>query len=290
MGEESVQRTRNPWSTRKKDSAPRGVYRHPSGKWAVRYTCGGGHIHKEKTGSLKSEAERIYHERRNRAQREPGWCPAAEMQRERQRVRLEIEREKARITFRDYAKGYLDWAKLQKRSWTTDRAQLSTLLPRFGDRKLDEVSTADVERFRDQLAERRSRATVNRYLALLSAMYSRAVRLGFVKTNPAKGVTKFRENNQRVMYLTAEEEAAICSALPTNLQPLFVVSINTGLRWSEQLSLKWKHIDPIIRIMTVARSKHGQARTVPMNSTVQSVLVNLASQRQRLGCPDSERC
>ena len=80
-------------------------------------------------------------------------------------------REKPRITFRDYASGYLEWAKLQKRSWTTEQAQLSTLLPRFGDRKLDEISSADVERVRDRLAERPARATVNRYLALLSGAH-----------------------------------------------------------------------------------------------------------------------
>src|SRR5437016_4868114 len=208
MGDEHKGHTRGLWSTKKRVDAPRGVYRHPSGRWAVRYTCSGGHIHKEKTGPLKSEAERIYHERRNRAQREPGWCPKIETSRARERVRAEQAREMARITFRQCAAGYLEWAKQQKRSWTTDKAQLNVLLPIFGDRKLDQITSADIERLRDLLSERRARATVNRYLALLSGMYSRAIRLGLVSANPVRGVAKFRENNQRVMYLTAEEETA----------------------------------------------------------------------------------
>jgi len=157
---------------------------------------------------------------------------------------------------------------------------LSTLLPKFGDRKLDELTTADTERFRDWLAERRARATVNRYLALLSGMYSRAIRLGLASTNPAKGVAKFRENNERVMYLTPDEETAIYQALPPDLRPLFVVSVNTGLRWSEQMSLRWKDVDVLTGIITVQRSKHGQARQVPMNSTVRSVLLDLGGQRR----------
>ena len=40
-------------STRKKDSAPRGVFRHESGAWAIRFACGSGHIHEEKTGSIR---------------------------------------------------------------------------------------------------------------------------------------------------------------------------------------------------------------------------------------------
>jgi hypothetical protein len=39
---EIEQRTRGSWSTKKKDPAPRGVYRHPSGDWAIRFTCGAG--------------------------------------------------------------------------------------------------------------------------------------------------------------------------------------------------------------------------------------------------------
>lgn len=205
--------------------------------------------------------------------------------RERERVRAEQARESGRITFRDYATGYLDWAKQQKRSWTTDQAQLSTLLPRFGDRKLDELTTADVERFRDWLAERRARATVNRYLALLSGMYSRAIRLGLAHSNPAKGVSKFRENNQRVMYLTSDEESAVREALPVDLRPHFVVSVNTGLRWSEQMSLRWKDIDVLTGIITVQRSKHGQARQVPMNTTVRSVLIDLGGNRKHPNDP-----
>ena len=282
---EGEQRTRRPWSTRKKDPAPRGVYRHPSGDWAIRFTCGAGHIHKQRVGRVKTDAIRERDERRVRAQREPGWCPTMEMVRERERVRDERAREERRITFRDYATGYLEWAKHQKRSWTTDRAQLNTLLPRFGDRKLDELTTADVEQFRDWLAESRARATVNRYLALLSGMYSRAIRLGLIPANPARGVAKFRENNQRVMYLTSEEETAIREALPRDLRPHFVVSVNTGLRWSEQMSLRWKDVDVLTRIITVERSKHGQARQVPMNSTVRSVLLDLGSQRKRPDYP-----
>jgi hypothetical protein len=80
---ESVERTRGAWSTRKKDPAPRGVYRHPSGDWAIRFTCGAGHIHKQRVGRVKSDAIREHDERRIRARREPGWCPTVEMYRER---------------------------------------------------------------------------------------------------------------------------------------------------------------------------------------------------------------
>jgi integrase len=83
------------------------------------------------------------------------------------------------------------------------------------------------------------------------------------------------------MYLTAGEEAAIREALTPQLRPHFLVSVNTGLRWSEQMNLRWKDVDLLTGIITVPRSKNGHSRQVPMNSSVRSVLLDLGSQRQR---------
>src|ERR1700752_348911 len=100
---EEPKRTRESWSTRKKDNAPRGLYWHPSGAWAIRFTCGAGHIHKQKVGALKGDAGRVYHDRRGRALTEPGWCPGIEARQGRARVQAE---ERARITLQDYAEEY----------------------------------------------------------------------------------------------------------------------------------------------------------------------------------------
>src|SRR5260370_31085190 len=62
------------WSTKKKDSAPRGLFKHASGGWAIRFKCGRGCYHQEPVGE-KSKALRVYHQRRSRALSEPGWCP-----------------------------------------------------------------------------------------------------------------------------------------------------------------------------------------------------------------------
>src|SRR5215475_10727628 len=112
------------WSRRKKDQAPRGVLRHPSGVWAIRYTCGAGHIHKEKVGPLKNDAVRAYHDRRGRAHAEPGWCPMIEAERERERVRAERARVRARVPFSQYATQYGEWSKRNKRSWRTDESRI----------------------------------------------------------------------------------------------------------------------------------------------------------------------
>src|SRR5262245_16133281 len=90
---------------------------------------------------------------------------------------------------------------------------------------------------------------------------------------------------QRLAYLTPEEEAAVHEALPPNLRPHFLVSVNTGLRWSEQMNLRWQDVDMLSRIITIPRAKNGYTRRVPMNSAVRAVLFDLGSRRQRPGDP-----
>src|SRR2546425_353217 len=281
MEEENTQRTRDPWSTKKKDPAPRGVYRNPSGAWAIRFTCGAGHIHKQRVGRVKTDAIREHDERRIRAQREPGWCPTIEVRRERKRVRAEQAREKARVTFRVYAKEYGEWSRQNKRSWRTDDGRIKVLTERFGDKRLDEITSLEIERFRDSLLTKKTKATANRYRDLLSGMFKRAIRDGHLAVNPVKSVSKFRENNERVTYLTAQEEQAVHSALRPEYRPHFLVSIHTGLRWSEQMGLCWEDVDLLSGFITVPRSKHGRSRRVPINSVTRSVLLDLGSARQR---------
>lgn len=293
--ETAERRQATPWSRRKKDAAPRGVFRHPSGVWAARYTCGAGHVHQEKVGPLKGDAVRTYHERRGRVHEEPGWCPAVERVQERERARAEREREERRITVRDYANGYLEWAQDHKKSWARDRSRLGRILPALGDRRLHDVTTADLERFLASLREgerARSGATVNRYRDLLSGMFKRAVRLGLVATNPVKGIPRFREPGGRIVYLPpateerpAYEEETLYEALAPDLRPLFTMSVHTGLRWSEQSGLQWRDVDLLSGTVGVARSKNGYIRRVPLNSVARCALVDLATRRARPGDP-----
>jgi integrase len=274
---------RKQWSRRKKDAAPRGVFRHPSGVWAVRFTCGAGcwPPHKRKIGPLKTEAISAYYEMRGRANREPGWCPRIEAQRERGRVRAEQLRERARVTFGEYVAQYEEYAKVHKRSWRTDEGRIKLLRAQFGDTKLDEVTPLEIEQFRDSLLPKRSKATANRYRDLLSAIFKRAIRDGYVTSNPVKTVTKFRENNERVAHLSDQEGQAVLEALSPEHRPHFLISVNTGLRWSEQMNLRWRDVDLLSGFITVPRSKNGRARRVPMNSKVRAILLDLGTERQR---------
>src|SRR5262245_34834577 len=113
------------WSRKKKDTdVDRGLFRHPSGVWAVRYACSAGcEKHEEKVGPLKSDAKRVYHARRARAQAEPGWCPRREREAARQRAIWERQREHGRVTFAEYTgDDFTPWIREHHRSWRKDQS------------------------------------------------------------------------------------------------------------------------------------------------------------------------
>jgi site-specific recombinase XerD len=279
--------------TRKKDNAPRGVYQPRKGLWAIRFACGAGcpNPHKEVIGPIKSEAIRAYHDRKRRAHESPGWCPRDERHKALTARQQERDRERARITFEAYARDYSEWAKGYHRSWRKDQSRLSRVLPALGPTKLDEITTAVVERFIDGLGQgvrAISPATRNRYRDLLSGMFKRAKRLGLVTINPVQGIPKAKESGGRIVYLPrgnsdrpAVEERALYAALPAELRPAFVASVNTGLRWGEQAALRWRDVNLLAGTLTVETSKNGDGRAVPLNAPVRAVLMDLSLYRPR---------
>ncbi len=290
--------TRSSWSTRKKVKAEKGLWkRSPKDPtWRIRYTCGLGHLHKERVDTVKGNAEIRLAERRATVARDSAWCPIMEKQRARERALMDAAQERRRVTFKQYAADYLTVVRLKHRGWRSDESRVNGLVERFGDMMLDQVSSADVERFLDGLLKTRKPSTVNRWRILLQAMLNRAKRHGLLAVNPVRGVARRPEPEGRTLYLLpvdkAPDEQAIRAALRSDLRPLFTVSVHTGLRWSEQLALRWRDVDFFTGNITVSMSKSGRSRQVPMNSTVRSTLMDLAGQRQRPDDPEERvfRC
>jgi hypothetical protein len=262
--------TRLPWSTRKKVKAQKGLWkRSPKDPtWRIRYACGLGHLHKEGVDTVKGNAETRLAERRAALARNPSWCPAVEKARAKERALVEAAQQQRRLTFAQYADDYKATVRLTHRGWRSDESRINGLVASFGDLMLDEVSPAHVERFLDDLLKTRKPGTVNRWRILLQAMLNRAKRHGLLSVNPVQGVAKRPEPEGRTLYLLpedkAQEEQAIRDALRPDLRPLFTVSVHTGLRWSEQLSLRWRDVDFFTGGITILMSKSGRSRQVPM--------------------------
>jgi site-specific recombinase XerD len=235
-----------------------------SGEWWIRYADQYGHIHREKVGP-KSLAQKAY-EKRKTDIREGKFFPE----------KLGQRRD---MLFKDMAKLYLEeHAKVNKRSYKTDLYSMRRLLHAFGEKALSEIAVEDVERLKNRLGQEIAPATVNRHLALLSNLFTKAAKWKKTKAaNPVREVEKFKENNGRVRYLTEEEESRLKSVFPEEHWPLVEVALHTGMRRGEQVNLKWRDVNFHTRTITIPRSKSGEMRHVRMNDRVLEILRQLPS-------------
>jgi integrase len=171
---------------------------------------------------------------------------------------------------------YLDEAKSYKRSYRDDARYGRVWAERFAGRTLDEITPGEVEKIRAERLATVKASTVNREVGFLRHVFNVAVRDGKTDRNPVSKLKMLREPSGRVRYLTDEEETRLMAALPSDADHQRVlVLLQTGLRKSEFLGLRWKHVDFKAGVLTIPRSKNGEARHVPMTSAVRAVLSRL---------------
>ena len=201
---------------------------------------------------------------------------------------------------------FLPWARANKLSFADDEKRAKVLKAFFKDQSLREVRPLDVERLKTTLAAQktcrgglRSGATVNRYLQLLSKIFSIAFHNGIVDSNPCSRVRKEHEGGARQRYLTANERPRLFAALVDDLaflRPAVEVARGAGLRKSELLQLKPEHVNlgtlPMFYAVNgreveilpnwllVVKSKNRKPRCVPMNALVRAALVEAIQDAQ----------
>lgn len=180
---------------------------------------------------------------------------------------------------------FLEWAKNNKRSWKHDRFRVRVLLEAFRGKTLGEISPLAIERLKSSRQysvtkrnDRRSPASVNRELELLSRIFSLAIRLGLAESNPCSRVSKFKLQNQRHRYLLPDEEPALlaqCRGSRKHLATMIPFALGTGARKSEQLTLKVRQCDFFRNLVVFDKTKSGRHRLVEMNSEVRQILLEL---------------
>src|ERR1700686_1022524 len=98
---------------------------------------------------------------------------------------------------------------------------------------------------------------------------------GIVTVNPARSVTHRREDNNRVRFLTVEEEKKlrkVINAKWASHMPELDLAINTGLRKGSQYSLTWEMVDWNGRMLNVPRTKNEEPIHVPLNDAAIAAL------------------
>ena len=155
------------------------------------------------------------------------------------------------------------------------------VLPRFGSRKVAAIQSRDIHGL--HVAMKDTPYQANRVLALLSKMFSMAVKWGWRSDNPAKGIERFQEH-RRERWLSDDELSRLLSVLSghPNQRAANAVRLQllTGARIGEVLSACWSEIDRDRGVWTKPshHTKQKQTEHLPLSALAIDLLADMKDQ------------
>jgi integrase len=134
------------------------------------------------------------------------------------------------------------------------------------------VSRDLIDRLVSRQLARRSDRTKDLYVALIRAIFRKAMReWEWIETTFR---TYAKAVRPRVRFLTTEQAEAVLARLPAHQREVVLFALATGLRQRNILDLTWDRVDIARRIATIEEvdTKNGEALGVPLNDVAVGVL------------------
>ena len=161
------------------------------------------------------------------------------------------------------------------------QSSINNFLRHFGEPiRLSEITPESIFRFQQKrLQEGAGKATVNRDIATISSLMSRAKKMRQISHNPCIDVGRLNERRERrqAVPLSYEEEAQVKRFSPMWLSVLITLLVETGLRVrKEALPLRWQDVvidsDPACIHVRDSKSAAG-LRTVWLTNHCRNILL-----------------
>ena len=170
-----------------------------------------------------------------------GHDPVEEKHKKKQEAVVNI---KISVLAEEYFKAYAE-ANKRSSSLKEDKGLVRLyILPAFGNVHIQDLTPKMVEDWKVSMRDKPYRA--NRTLALLSKMYSLAIRWRWVERHPIKGIEKYQEH-KRDRWLQEEELTKLCNVLDKypecTAANLIKMLILTGSRLGETTAATWEQFD-----------------------------------------------
>lgn len=160
----------------------------------------------------------------------------------------EHQNEKIKPTFEKLAAEYIEFSIKDDKAPKTikeEKRMLNTiLLKRFGFKKLDEITTYEIQQLHHELRD--TLYVANRVRSLLHGMFNLAIKWKWMKVNPVGEVTRYKEQ-KRNRWLDDEEVQRLFAVLETyhnqSVANIVRLLILTGARYTEVVSATWDQFD-----------------------------------------------
>lgn len=166
-----------------------------------------------------------------------------------------------------------DGRPLSERTKKDYRDSLRIHLSKIKGMKLSQIGRDDVKRIHAN-ATKKSPASANRALAIVSSVYNYAIdELGiYGGSNPAARVKKNYEA-PRERFAQADELPRLFAAMAQDpLGDFFMLALLTGARRSNLQAMRWADIDLVHGVWNIAMTKNGTSQNVPLTPEAVTIL------------------
>ena len=153
-----------------------------------------------------------------------------------------------------------------------ERVKLNYWIGALGDKPIIDITPTDINEALSTLPTHLKNATINRYVAAISVVFSYACREYDLPENPVRKIPSLPENNERIRFLSEAERTSLFKACRAShwdkLYLIVLLAITTGARKGEITKLRWNDIDFDRRTAYVATTKNGQPKVLPLTDSV----------------------
>ena len=194
---------------------------------------------------------------------------------DRERGKLNLPRRKTIPTLSAYGQIYLDFCKNDKENTYLLKLRMVTTLTRhLGEYPIDKITPFIIEKYRVERKEKDKvkDSSINIDIAILSHIYSVAIKAGIVDKNPCKDVRRLKVTQTKDRVLSQSEIALLLDKLRGKDRLMVLVGLFTGLRLGGVLSLSLNDIDFTRKIISSSH-KTGKLVSIPLSDYLEGELL-----------------
>jgi integrase len=185
---------------------------------------------------------------------------------------------KEELTFKELFIQYMErHSKPKKRTWNEDVQKYDKYLDKpLGKLKISDVSRKEISEIHNKITIAGNPTTANRVLALISSIFGRSIEWNLLHTNPAIGIRRNKEIS-RERFIQSNEFPLFFSALRAEenetIRDIFIISLLTGARRENVISMKWSNISFERAEWYIERTKNGESQTVTLSEHALEILL-----------------
>jgi len=179
----------------------------------------------------------------------------------------------AQICLKDFKDEFLEYSLgvHSRKTHKTHRTAFQEFIRVEGNKPLNSIGVREIEHFLSVKKREASEWTARKYYGSLAAAFQKAVHWDHIKVNPFKKVKKPKPPELFPLYFSEMEFNSMLSVMyEKDFKELCVSALLSGLRLGELLSLQWKDVDSVSKIILVRNSetfttKSRKNRAVPIS-------------------------